>query len=89
MTFDNLNEKLINNHEICVDHRVRDELLMIKNKIDAFDKNYKTILHLVDLLTQDVLDEYRYGNSIIDRWITNRRIKKLNNLIDLYNITVI
>lgn len=89
MIFDNFNEKLINDDEILIDHNVRDELLMIKNKIPLFDRNYKTILNLVDLLTQDALDSYRYGNSFIDRWITNSRIKKLNRLVDIYNIKVL
>ena len=86
---DSLHDRLINNKDTFIDHNIRDHLNEIKTIVPIYDKNYNKILYLINLLTQDVLDEYRYGNSFIDRWITNKRIQKLNKLIKIYNIKIV
>lgn len=73
-----------------INYTKRDELKLIKSLIPCTDNNYNFIIKLVDKLMNDNLDEYRYGTSWIDKYITNYRIKKLNKLIhEKYNILVI
>lgn len=73
-----------------IDHTQRDELQSIKTLISFDDNNYIFIKKLVNKLTNDSLDAYRYGTSWMDRYITMYRIKKLNNLIQSkYKISVI
>jgi hypothetical protein len=73
-----------------IDHTQRDELQSIKTLISLYDNNYIFIKKLVNKLTNDSLDAYRYGTNWMDRYITMYRIKKLNKLIQSkYNILVI
>lgn len=73
-----------------VSYTNRDELKSIKNSISIYDNNYNFIKKLTNKLINDSLDSYRYGTSIIDKYITNYRIKKLNKLIkNKYKILVI
>lgn len=72
-----------------IDHEVRDELKLIKTIVPNSDKNYKHILRLVDFLIRDVYNTYQYGRNMLDKWITDRSIKRLNNLVKNYDIKIL
>lgn len=74
---------------VFINHHDRDDLKLIKTLIPLYDKNYMKIINLVDLLIKDALDSYRYGNNVFERWITKRRIAKLNKMISIYNANIV
>jgi hypothetical protein len=72
-----------------INHHDRDDLKTVKTLIPLCDRNYMKIINLIDSLIKDAFDNYRYGNNVFERWITKRRIAKLNKMISSYNVRIV
>jgi hypothetical protein len=66
----------------------RDELQSIKEKICVNNMNYKKIVKMIDVFYREAYDNYKYGSSHLENWFSNRRLQKLNSMLDKFNIQI-
>jgi hypothetical protein len=59
---------------------------LLKSNID--EHQLKKIVKCYEKLKRNLADHYKFGSNWIDMWFIKLRIKKLNQLLKPYNITI-
>lgn len=72
--------KIIKRHDL-------QELENIVSRID--DKIYVKIKKYISKIEKRNIEEYKYGNSWIDRWFMRRDIYKINSILKPFSIVVV